>query len=107
MGKLCSPNIAAQVDLFLGVLPAFLGVYCYKAQGKVMQSKAMLCQARISKAMPDEAYQSFANKGKPYDDNDETLFGVHAQVSFFDIFADFGVFFVSKLILEAILKGFD
>ena len=33
--------------------------------------------------MPDEAYQSFANKGKPYDDNDETLFGVHAQVSFF------------------------
>ena len=38
-----------------------------------MQSKAMQCQARISKAMPDEAYQSFANKGKPYDDNDETL----------------------------------
>ena len=26
MGKLCSPNIAAQIDLFLGVLPAFLGV---------------------------------------------------------------------------------
>ena len=26
MGKLCSSNIAAQVDLFLGVLPAFLGV---------------------------------------------------------------------------------
>ena len=26
MGKLSSPNIAAQVDLFLGVLPAFLGV---------------------------------------------------------------------------------
>ena len=46
-----------------------------------MQSKAMQCQARISKAMPDEAYQSFANKGKPYDDNDKTLFGVHAQVS--------------------------
>ena len=50
--------------------------------GFAMQSKAMLCQARISKAMPDEAYQSFANKGKPYYDNDETLFGVHAQVSF-------------------------
>ena len=31
--------------------------------------------------MPEEAYQSKANKGKPYDDNDETLFGVHAQVS--------------------------
>ena len=52
--------------------------------GFAMQSKAMQCQARISKAMPDEAYQSFANKGKPYDDNDETLFGVHAQVSFFE-----------------------
>ena len=47
-----------------------------------MLSKVMLCQARTSKAMPDEAYQSFANKGKPYDDNDKTLFGVHAQVSF-------------------------
>ena len=54
--------------------------------GFAMQSKAMQCQARISKAMPDEAYQSFANKGKPYDDNDETLFGVHAQVSFFNLF---------------------
>ena len=43
--------------------------------GFAMQSKAMQCQARISKAMPAEAYQSFANKGKPYDDNDETLFG--------------------------------
>ena len=50
--------------------------------GFAMQSKAMQCQARISKAMPDEAYQSFANKGKPYDDNDKTLFGVHARVSF-------------------------
>ena len=49
--------------------------------GFAMQSKAMQCQERISKAMPDEAYQSFANKGKPYYDNDETLFGVHAQVS--------------------------
>ena len=52
--------------------------------GFAMQSKAMQCQARISKAMPDETYQSFANKGKKYDDNDETLFGVHAQVSFFN-----------------------
>ena len=51
--------------------------------GFAMLSKVMLCQARTSKAMPDEAYQSFANKGKPYDDNDETLFGVHAQVSFY------------------------
>ena len=57
--------------------------------GFAMQSKAMQCQACISKAMPDEAYQSFANKGKPYDDNDETLFGVHAQVSFLG-FWDFG-----------------
>ena len=41
--------------------------------GFAMQSKAMLCQARISKAMPDEAYQFFANKEKPYYDNDETF----------------------------------
>ena len=50
--------------------------------GFAMQSKAMQCQARISKAMPDEAYQNFSNKEKPYVDNDKTLFGVHAQVSF-------------------------
>ena len=64
--------------------------------GFAMQSKAMLCQERISKAMLDEAYQSFANKGKPYYDNDETLFGVHAQVSFFIIFMIFPLKFMKK-----------
>ena len=48
--------------------------------GFAMQSKAMQCQARISKAMPDEAYQSFANRRKPYYDNDETLFGAQRMV---------------------------